>query len=64
MTRRSSVASSVATPQRQQMTEPGSTEAHMWHEAFTLVRGPSQPLGHCTHQVKRHPALDGPLASV
>src|SRR4029453_5085745 len=40
---RSSPSSTVKTPQ------PGSTEAHMWHDAFMLVRSPFLPLGHFTH---------------
>jgi len=31
-----------------QWSKPGSTEAHMWHDASTLVRDPFSPFGHCT----------------
>jgi hypothetical protein len=44
------------------VAEPGSTEAHLWHDALALVRDQFSSPGHCTHEVKHHPAADGPLA--
>jgi hypothetical protein len=42
-------------------SKPGSTEAHIWDDVLTLVRGPFSPLGLRTHWVKRHPTSNGLL---
>jgi hypothetical protein len=36
------------TTRQRRVAKPESTEAHLWHDAFTLVRDPFSPLGRGT----------------